>query len=112
MLRNTLSNAIELSARAIWQTRKHKDIPNNKRDLSGDGFFDTRSGQRWARRCKHKVFSISKVFISDIRNEDGRGGSSSLLYGIAHCSKHRSVQMCGSSFLGVRSTNDLGTLYV
>lgn len=53
-----------------------------------------------------------KGFISDVRNEDGRGGSSGLLHGIAHCSENWSVQVCSSSFLGIRSTDDLGTLYV
>lgn len=50
MLRDTFSNAIELLVRSHRAERNGiGDRPDNKGDLSCDGLFNTRSGQRWAR---------------------------------------------------------------
>lgn len=47
-----------------------------------------------------------------IRNEDGRGGSSGLLHGVADVGENGKVKVSRAGLLGVGTTNDVGACYV
>lgn len=81
----SLENVCDADHVVLGDTLSNAD---NERDLGSDGLLNTSSGdRRW--------------------DEDGRGGGSSLLYGVCDGREDGPVQMCLSSLLWVGTTDDV-----
>lgn len=92
MLGNTLGNA------------------HNKRDLGGDGLFDTSSG-KWGPVNPQLVSADClgwAVLRIPLRHEDGRRVSARLLHGVADVGEDREAEMRLAGLLGVCAANNLG----
>ena len=131
MLGNTLGNAVERNRQLLalaqggqkgWLVRgderhrvakSHRDLPNNKGNLSRDGLLNTGGSERGADNDR-SVAGNSNVWGYQIlvRDEDGRGSSTGFLHGIGDVGENGEVEVSSAGLLGVGTTDDVGACYM